>query len=153
MELTLEIDAFDVQIMGHLASDGRITMTELANLVGLTKTPVQARVKRLEEAGYIKGYRALLDPVKMGLDHVAFVQVTLSDTRLAALDAFDEALQEISEIEQAHMIAGGFDYLLMVRTRSIDDYRRVLGEKVSALPHVASTSTFVSMSAVKEKPF
>ena len=149
----MDIDAYDVRIMGILAADGRLTMTELASQVGLTKTPVQSRVKRLEKSGYIKGYRALLDPVKMGLDHIAFVQVTLSDTRAAALSAFDDAVLKIPEVEHAHLIAGNFDYLLKVRTRDINDFRRVLGENISALPHVASTSSFVAMSAVKEKQF
>lgn len=149
----MDIDAFDVKIMGVLASDGRVTMTELANRIGLTKTPTQSRVKRLEEAGYIKGYRALLDPVKMGLDHVAFVQVTLSDTRAAALEEFNKKVAAIGEVEQAHMIAGNFDYLLKVRTQDIASYRTVMAEKLSTLPHVASTSTFVAMEAVKEKSF
>lgn len=149
----MDIDAFDVKIMGVLASDGRITMTELSSQIGLTKTPTQARVKRLEEAGFIKGYRAMLDPVKMGLDHVAFVQVTLNDTRAAALKAFNEAVALIGEVEQAHMIAGSFDYLLKVRTSDIQSYREVMTEKLSALPHVASTSTFVAMESVKERSF
>lgn len=149
----MDIDAFDVKIMGVLASNGRVTMTDLSQQIGLTKTPTQARVKRLEEAGFIKGYRALLDPVKMGLDHVAFVQVTLSDTRAAALSAFNEAVAGIGEVEQAHMIAGSFDYLLKVRTSDIGSYREVMAEKLSALPHVASTSTFVAMESVKERSF
>jgi len=149
----VDIDAFDVKIMGVLASDGRITMTELSQQIGLTKTPTQARVKRLEEAGFIKGYRALLDPVKMGLDHVAFVQVTLNDTRAAALNGFNEAVALIGEVEQAHMIAGSFDYLLKVRTSDIQSYREVMTEKLSSLPHVASTSTFVAMESVKERSF
>jgi Lrp/AsnC family leucine-responsive transcriptional regulator len=75
----------------------------------------------------------------------------LSDTRSAALDAFNRAVQGITEIEQCHMIASSFDYLLKVRTRDIAAYRRVLGERISALPHVAQTSTFVAMETVKDK--
>lgn len=145
-----DVDRFDEAILAALAADGRMTMTELASRIGLTKTPTQVRVRRLEAAGIIRGYRAMLDPVKLGRDHVAFVQVTLRDTREAALAAFNEAVRACAEIEQAHMIAGGFDYLLKVRSRDIGAYRRLMGEVISALPHVASTSTFVAMESVKE---
>jgi Lrp/AsnC family leucine-responsive transcriptional regulator len=107
-------------------------------------------MKRLEDAGVITGYRAGLDPIKMGLAHVAFVEVRLSDTREAALQAFNRAVMAIPEVEQCHMIASRFDYLLKVRTSDIQDYRRVLAERISALPHVAGTSTYVAMEAVKE---
>lgn len=125
-------------------------VTELARRVGLTKTPTQARVRRLEETGVIQGYRAILSPIRMGLAHVAFVEVRLSDTREAALQAFNRAVRSVPEIEECHMMASSFDYLLKVRTRDITSYRRVLGERISALPHVASTSTYVAMEAVKE---
>ncbi len=77
----------------------------------------------------------------------------LSDTRAAALDAFNKAVAKLPEVEECHMIAGSFDYLLKVRTRDMPSYRRVMGEKISALPHVAHTSTFVSMEAVKDEAF
>lgn len=146
----MDIDSFDHAILAELAADGRVTATELARRVGLTKTPVLTRIKRLEEAGVIRGYRANLDPVRLGRAHVAFVEVRLSDTREAALQAFNRAVLAVAEVEECHMIASRFDYLLKVRTADIQDYRRVLGEKISALPHVASTSTYVAMEAVKE---
>jgi Lrp/AsnC family transcriptional regulator, leucine-responsive regulatory protein len=86
----------------------------------------------------------------MGLAHVAYVEVRLSDTREAALQAFNKAVRGMPEIEECHMMAAGFDYLMKVRTSDIGDYRRVLGERISTLPHVASTSTYVAMEAVKE---
>ena len=145
-----EIDRFDAAILRALSADGRMPVTELARRIGLTKSPVQARVKRLEESGVISGYRAVLSPIRMGLAHVAFVEVRLSDTREAALRAFNRAVRALPEIEECYMVAGGFDYLLKVRTRDISDYRRVMGEKISALPHVAATSTYVAMEAVQE---
>lgn len=151
MQLDLEeLDRFDRAILQVLGADGRIAITELARRIGLSKSPTQARVKRLEEEGFIAGYRANLDPIRMGQAHVAFVEVKLSDTREAALQAFNRAVLLIPEIEQCHMIASRFDYLMKVRTADIQAYRRVLGEKISALPHVASTSTYVAMEAVKE---
>ena len=147
------IDAYDKAILAQLSTNGRITITELSRLIGLSKTPCQARVKRLEAEGYITGYRALLNPIKLGLDHIAFVEVKLTSTHERALSAFNAKVMQIKEIEQCHMIAGGFDYLLKVRTQSITEYRRVMGEQISALPHVSHTSTFVAMEAVKEGVF
>lgn len=145
-----ELDRFDQAILRVLAAEGRISATELARRIGLSKSPTQARMKRLEEIGVITAYRAQLNPIKMGLAHVAFVEVRLSDTREAALQAFNRAVMAVPEVEECHMMASRFDYLLKVRTGDIQDYRRVLGERISALPHVASTSTHVCMEAVKE---
>ena len=147
----VNLDLFDKKILDVLSGDGRISISELARRINLSKTPTQARVRRLEAEGYIVGYRAMLDPIRLGLDHVAFVEVTLSDTREDALTKFNHEASQIGEIEQCHMIAGNFDYLLKVRTRSMPAYRKVLGEKISALPHVANTKTFVAMQSVKEE--
>lgn len=145
-----DLDRFDLAILRVLQTEGRIAAVELARRIGLSKSPTQARMKRLEEIGIITGYRAILDPIKMGQAHVAFVEVRLSDTREAALTAFNKAVLTVPEVEQCHMMASSFDYLLKVRTSDIQSYRRVLGEVISALPHVASTSTYVAMEAVKE---
>jgi len=146
----VDLDEFDRKILAVLRKDGRITFTELAQQVGLSKTPCQQRVKRLVESGVILGFRAIVDPAKLGLDHVAFAEVKLSDTREAALKEFNTAVRQIPEVEECHMIASSFDYLLKVRTSDIRKYRMVLGEKISSLPHVASTSTFVAMETVRE---
>lgn len=146
----IDLDRFDHAILRELAGDGRMPVAELARRVGLTKSPVQARVRRLEKDGVIAGYRAMLNPIRMGLAHIAFVEVRLSDTREAALQAFNRAVRQIAEVEECHMIAGGFDYLVKVRTGDIADYRRVMAERISTLPHVASTSTYVAMETVKE---
>ena len=146
----LPLDRFDRAILTTLAEDGRISITELARRIGLSKSPTQARLRRLEEDGVIRGYRAMLDPIRLGLDHVAFVEVRMSDTREKALAAFNAAVAAIPEIEQAHLIAGNFDYLLKVRTTDMRAYRQVLAERISTLPGVAATSTYVAMEAVKE---
>lgn len=146
----VDMDEFDRKIVAVLRKDGRITFTDLAQQVGLSKTPCQQRVRRLVESGVIVGFRAIVDPAKLGLDHVAFAEVKLSDTREEALKEFNAAVRRISEVEECHMIASSFDYLLKVRTADIRRYRTVLGEKISGLPHVASTSTFVAMETVRE---
>lgn len=144
------IDRFDRAILQALAEDGRMTVTDLAQRVGLSKTPVQVRLRALIDQGYIRGFRAVIDPVKLGLDHVVFAEVKLSDTREAALREFNAAVRKIPEVEECHMIASSFDYLLKVRTSDIRRYRIVLGEKISSLPHIASTSTFVAMETVRD---
>ena len=152
-ETTSDLDAFDRKILDVLAVEGRISVTELARRIGLSKSPTQTRVKRLEDTGMIRGYRALFDPIRLGRDHVAFVEVKLTDTRETALAAFNAAVMRIPEIEQCHLIAGQFDYLLKVRTSSMTTYREVLAEKISTLPYLANTSTYMAMQAVKEEGF
>ncbi|MET1756670.1 Lrp/AsnC family transcriptional regulator [Novosphingobium sp. RD2P27] len=150
MSSTVDLDDFDRKIILALLEDGRITVTELAKRIGLSKSPCQVRLRRLVDTGVIRGFTALVDPARLGLDHVAFAEVKLSDTREAALKEFNSAVQRIPEVEECHMIASSFDYLLKVRTPDIRRYRMVLGEKISSLPHVASTSTFVAMETVKD---
>jgi Lrp/AsnC family leucine-responsive transcriptional regulator len=147
---TVDLDDFDRKIIAALVEDGRMTVTDLADVVGLSKTPCQMRLRRLQESGVIRGFRAMVDPAKLGMDHVAFAEVKLSDTRESALAEFNDAVRRIPEVEECHMIASSFDYLLKVRTADIRRYRTVLGEKISSLPHVASTSTFVAMETVLE---
>lgn len=146
----VELDELDRKIIAVLRADGRITVTDLAKAVGMSKTPCQVRLRRLIENSVIRGFKAVVDPVSLGLDHVAFAEVKLSDTRESALTEFNRAVRRIPEVEECHMIASSFDYLLKVRTADIRRYRMVLGEKISSLPHVASTSTFVAMETVKD---
>jgi len=145
-----QLDNYDRKIIQHLVADGRMPVTTLSGLVGLSKTPCQKRLNRLIAEGYITGFRAMVDPKKLDIEHVAFTEVKLTDTREQALQTFNAAVAKIAEIEQCHMIAGPFDYLLKVRTRDIEAYRRTLGERISTLPFVASTSTYVSMETVKD---
>src|ERR1700712_2033727 len=105
-----EIDLFDRRIIDILREEGRISVTALAVRVGLSKTPCQMRLNRLIREGFILGFRAVIDPSRLGLDHIAFTEVKLSDTREAALQAFRKAVLQIREIEECHMIASSFDY-------------------------------------------
>jgi Lrp/AsnC family leucine-responsive transcriptional regulator len=147
---TDDIDQWDRRILAILGDDGRLPVATLADRIGLSRTPTLARLRRLEATGVIRGYRAVIDQARLGRRHVAFVEVKLSDTRDAALADFNAAVRAVPRIEECHMIAGGFDYLLKVRTEDIAAYRRLLGETISALPHVAQTSTYVAMEAVKD---
>lgn len=144
------IDMFDRRIIDALRENGRMSIAELSQRVGLSKTPCQVRLKRLIDSGYIRGFRAIIDAAKLGLDHIAFTEVKLSDTREAALEEFRRAVLKIPEVEECYMLASHFDYLLKVRTADIRRYREVLGQRISSLPHVASTSTFVAMETIRD---
>ena len=143
-------DKIDEEILRILAKNGRIKLSDLAKKVNLSISPCQARLKKLEDKKYILGYHARVNFEKLQRAHIAFVQVSLSDTRAKALEEFNIEVGKLESVEQCHMIAGGFDYLLKVRTSDIKSYRILLSEQISSLPNVASTSTFVSMQSVKE---
>lgn len=146
-----DLDAIDRRILSELVANARLPVTELARRVGLSKTPVALRIRRMEEMGLITGYRAILSPLKLGLTHVTYVEVRLSDTRQQALERFNAAVRTIPEIEECYMIAGGFDYLLKVRSADMAGYRRIMAERISALPHIHATTSYVSMEAVVEQ--
>jgi len=145
-----ELDQIDRRIIEALVEDGRISISDLSEQIGLSKTPCQLRFRRLVDDGFIEGFRAVLSPLKMEMEHIAFVEVKLSNTTEQSLREFNAAAKKISEVEECHMIAGRFDYLLKIRTRDIVRYRRVLGERISNLPYVSSTSTSVAMETVKD---
>ncbi|WP_417249184.1 Lrp/AsnC family transcriptional regulator [Celeribacter sp.] len=145
------LDATNRRILEALVANARISMTELARTVGLSKTPVALRVKQMEEAGLITGYRAILSPLKLGLTHVTYVELTLSDTRQKALEEFNAAVRLIPEVEECYMIAGGFDYQIKLRSRDMAHFRWVMAEKISTLPFVTNTTSYVAMEAVVEQ--
>ena len=148
-----ELDALDRKILKALTEDARKPVAEIARQGGLSKTPVALRIKRMEEIGLITGYRVMLSPLKMGLTHVTYLEVHVTDTREAALQAFNTAVRAIPEIEECYMIAGGFDYMLKLRSRDMAHFRQIMAEKISTLPYVRNTSSHVSMEAVVENAF
>lgn len=144
-------DPINRKILAALVANARIPISELAERVGLSKTPVAQRVRQMVEIGLITGYRAILSPLKLGLTHVTYVEVRMSDTRQVALDRFNAAVRLIPEVEECYMIAGGFDYLLKVRSRDMVHFRQIMAEKISTLPFIHATSSYVSMEAVVEQ--
>lgn len=142
------LDAIDRKILKALQANGRSTITELAEQVNLSKSPCTDRVRRLEREGYLQGYRGLVDPVLVGLATLVFVQVSLERTTTNVLDRFNTEVRRIPEVEAAHMIAGGYDYLLKVRARDMAHYRQVLGDRIGALPGVSQTHTYPVMETV-----
>lgn len=148
--MTDHLDPTNRRILNALVENARMPITELARKVGLSKTPVALRIKAMEDMGLITGYRAILSPLKLGLTHVTYVTVNLSDTRQKALEAFNAAVRKVPEVEECYMIAGGFDFQLKLRTRDMPHFRAVMAEQISTLPHVHSTSSYVAMEAVVE---
>lgn len=149
--MTEQLDSTNRKILRELVANARIPISELARKVGLSKTPVALRIRQMEAMGLITGYRAILSPLKLGLTHVTFMQLRLSDTRQRALEQFNAEVRKIPEIEECYMIAGGFDYLLKVRSRDMVEFRQLMAERISSLPHVSATSSFVAMEAVVEQ--
>lgn len=148
--LSRDLDRIDRRILEELEANGRLSIVELAARVNLTNTPCSERVKRLERAGYIAGYRAILDMEKQGLGHLTVVQVSLAATAADnSLDAFNEAVRSVSEVESCLMLAGSFDYLLTIRTRDIAHFRQVLGDRINKLPGILQTNSFAVMETVK----
>ena len=146
-----KLDAIDFKILDEIQKDGRISIVELARRVNLTKTPCAERLKRLEKSGAILGYTRL-NPEALDIAHVTFVEVQLKSTTADALADFNRAVLKAKEIQACHMVAGGFDYLLKVRTSDIKGYRETLGLVISRLPHVQQTHTYVVMEEVKDDP-
>ncbi|MEO9517392.1 MAG: Lrp/AsnC ligand binding domain-containing protein [Paracoccaceae bacterium] len=148
--MSRDLDKIDLRILKELETDGRLSIVELATRVNLTNTPCSERVKRLEKSGYISGYRALLNKNQLGFSHLTVVQVSLTATGDSSLDHFSDAVHSIQEVESCMMIAGSFDYLLMVRTRDIAHFRNILGDKINKLPGIHQTNSFAVMEVVKE---
>ncbi|WOR15494.1 Lrp/AsnC ligand binding domain-containing protein [Hyphomonas sp. FCG-A18] len=144
------LDEADRRILREVQSDGRVPVVELAQRIGLSKTPCLKRLRRLEKDGVIRGYRADIDPDKIRQGYLVYVQVKLSSTTREVLDAFNKAVRGVPEIMSCHMMAGGFDYLLKIRTSDMKAYRQFMGDVLSQLPNIAQTSTFPVMEQVKE---
>ena len=150
MGLLSKLDAADRRILDVIQTDGRIAVVDLAEKVNLSKTPCLNRLRRLERDGYIRGYRADLDPNKVARGYLVYVQVKLESTKRDKLEAFNAAVRKIPEVMTCHMMSGGYDYLLKIRTRDMPAYRELLGDVISELPGVYQTESYPVMEQVKE---
>lgn len=144
-----DIDRIDRRILKHLQADGRIATVDLAEKVGLSPTSTSERVKRLQRDGYIAGFGARLDPHRLGLELLVFVEVSLDKTTPDVFEKFAEAVKRAPEVLECHMVAGGFDYLVKTRVADMTAYRHFLGEILLALPGVKETRTYAVMEEVK----
>ncbi|WP_119678166.1 Lrp/AsnC ligand binding domain-containing protein [Indioceanicola profundi] len=143
------LDRIDLNILRILQQDGRLTNVELARRVNLSATPCLERVRRLEREGYIRGYVALLDAERLDRGLQAFIEVRLDRTNPDVFRIFADEVAKLDEIQECHMVAGGFDYLIKVRVADMSAYRAFLGDKLSSIPGVAQTHTYMVMEEVK----
>ncbi|MEO9469027.1 Lrp/AsnC ligand binding domain-containing protein [Parasphingorhabdus sp.] len=143
------LDKFDWRILDAVQANGKMSLAELSEHIGLSKTPCQIRLKRLEEEGYITGYHARLNMRLIRKNYVVFIQVKLEATSRHHLDKFNQAVRKMDAIQACHMMAGGFDYLLKVRCRNMEEYRVILTDDINDLPGVYQTTTFPVMEEVK----
>lgn len=146
--MTHSLDRIDRKLLLLLQADARLSNAELARRVHLSATPCLERVHRLERDGYIRGYTAELDGAKLGFGLMVFVQVQLDRTTPDVFNRFRHGVTGLEQVQECHMVAGGFDYLLKVRTADMGSYRRFL-EDLAALDGIAQTHTYVVMEEVK----
>ncbi|MCW7540006.1 Lrp/AsnC ligand binding domain-containing protein [Aquabacterium sp. A7-Y] len=144
-----DLDKIDRKILRVLQQDGRIANLKLAEAVHLSPTAVLERVKRLTREGYILGYEARLNPLKLSASMMVFVEVVLDRTTPDVMNAFKAAVQTRPEILECHLVAGGFDYLIKTRVADMQAYRELIGSVIWSLPGVRETHTYAVMEEVK----
>jgi DNA-binding Lrp family transcriptional regulator len=151
LQLMTGIDAIDDRILRELARNGRISNLDLAAKIGLSPSACLRRVQELERSGVIKGYRAVLDPAKLGAGFVAYITVGLSVHTKAAQDGFERAVALSPEVREVHNVTGTVEYLLRVETADLATYKHFHTEVLGTLPHVAAITTYVVMDSPKDE--
>jgi DNA-binding Lrp family transcriptional regulator len=148
------MDAIDRKIIAELEADGRLTVTALAQRVKLSVAPCHRRLRALEQAGAIRGYRAVIDPASIGLGFEVLVHVTMEREDAATITEFERGLEKVAEVRHAERLFGDPDYLVRVATADIAAYQHLRDEKLATLPGVQRlTSTIVMKRVVEERPF
>lgn len=146
------MDKIDKKILAELQQNGRLSLTELAEKIGLSLSPCHRRVRALEESGVIRGYRAQLEPALIGLQFATIVFVTLRDGDKVSVSAFEEAVIEIPQIVQAQRLFGDPDYMLHVVTKDLLSFQKLYDERLSAMPNVQRLiSTMVMKNVVTDR--
>jgi len=152
--MILAMDAIDRKIIAELEAEGRLTVTELAQRVRLSVAPCHRRLRELEHAGAIRGYRAVVNPAAIGLGFEVLVFVTMDREDAATIAEFESGLAKVAEVRHAERLFGDPDYLVRVATADLDAYQNLRDEKLATLPGVRRlTSTIVMKRIVDERPF
>jgi DNA-binding Lrp family transcriptional regulator len=149
--LTADLDAIDWKILKELQEDGRITNVELARRVGISAPPSLRRVRALEEAGYIKGYRALLDEKRLGYEVTVFAMVHLSSQAEADLAAFEAFVRKAPLVRECHMLSGEIDFILKCVAPDLRTFQAFVAELTSA-PNVRNVKTSLTLRTTKDAP-
>lgn len=149
-EVSASLNRIDRNILGILQEDARISYAELARRVGLSTTPCIERVKKLEKSGIIKKYSAIVDPNKLGAGLIVFVQIRLDRTSAQTFSEFKQAVADLPEVQDCHLVSGSFDYLIKARMADMGTYRKFLEETLLAIPGVQASTSIVVMEVTKE---
>jgi Lrp/AsnC family leucine-responsive transcriptional regulator len=144
------LDRIDRRILRTLQADGRIPMVELAEKVGLSATPCNERVRRLERDGFITGYHARLSPQALGQPLLVFVEIRLSAKSGRIFEEFKREVLKLPNVLECHLVSGDFDYLIKARIPEMNAYRRLLGDMLLGLPGARESRSYVVMEEIKE---
>jgi len=147
----VELDRLNDRILRELTKDGRVSNTELADRVGLSASACLRRVQDLERSGIIKSYRAVLNPIALGIGFTAYIAVGLSDHSKNSQEAFQEAISLSPEVRECHNITGSFEYLLRIETTDLAAYKVFHTDVLGVLPQVNSITTYVVMDSPKDE--
>ena len=150
--MKVKLDAIDRRILDQLQRDGRITNVELASRVGISAPPCLRRVRALEEAGYIRGYHAALDPGALGFEVTVFAMVGLHSQAEADLKAFEERVRLWPLVRECFMLNGEIDFILKVVARDLSEFQAFLTTELTPAPNVASVKTSFTIRAAKVEP-
>ena len=146
------LDEIDRQLLTELQGRGRITNVELANRVGLTAPPCLRRVRALEETGVIKGYHADLDASKLGFSITVFAMVSLRSQAEDDLREFEQAMRDLPEVREVHMLNGEIDFILKIVSRDLQSFQEFLTSKLTPAPNVGSVKTSLTIRTSKHTP-
>ena len=145
-----QLDATDARILQVLQRNGRISNADLSERVNMSASACHRRVQRLEEAGYITGYVALLDPKKLHRQTTVFVEITLQGQSEDILDAFEREVARIPDVLECHLMAGAADYLLKVVAEDTEDFARIHRRSLARLPGVAQMQSSFALRTVRQ---
>src|ERR1700675_2971778 len=148
----IKLDKIDRRILRDLQSNGRMTNVELARRAGISAPPCLRRVRALEEAGFIRGYHADVNPEALGFGVTVFAQVGLSSQAEPDLKAFEALALTWPEVREAHMLAGETDFLLKIVATDWDSYQRFLSVRLTAAPNVAHVKSALVLRVSKSAP-
>ena len=148
----VKLDRIDRRILADLQADGRMTNVELARRAGISAPPCLRRVRALEEAGYVRGYHADIDPGALGYNVTVFAHVGLSSQAEADLKAFEDLVKGWPEVRECHMLAGETDFLLKVVAHDWDDYQRFLTTRLTAAPNISHVKSALAIRSAKVQP-
>jgi DNA-binding Lrp family transcriptional regulator len=148
----VKLDRIDLKILHDLQEDGRMTNVELARRAGISAPPCLRRVRALEEAGYVQGYHAQLDPSMLGFSVTVFAMVGLSSTGEGDLKRFQEQVASWPLVRECYMVAGDVDFLLKIVADDWDAYQKFLTSELVATPNIAHVKSMMTIGATKQKP-